>query len=877
MSEAETGQRAYHGLSRDQIRDVLERDGKLERGLTGEDISSSYNIPSAEADYIANFLRTERTYADRLNQDGTPGLEPTTFAGKYLAPNEKGPLYMWNRIAESIANQEDEPLQDSFYINFLQALDNFEFIPGGRIMHGAGRKDIKTTLNNCYVVGIKNDSMRSILQALEEEALTYKMGGGCGHDLSVLRPKNAKVNGTGGGSCGPVGFMELYSVTTDTIAQHSRRGANMQTLRVEHPDIKEFIEIKKDLTKVKKSNISVLLTHEFMNAVENDSDFNLRFPDRAGYENSPETIQFYETKWNGDFETWEAQFRAAQKEGLIPSELKPFKIHSTVKATDVWNSIIESAHNSAEPGIIFWDTMKDYHNAQYASPLVSTNPCGEQPLPDGGCCNLAAINLERFVTENSEFRWDDFKERVKTGVRYLDNVIDFNLDRHALPEQRENATKDRRIGLGILGLGDALLGMKIKYDSPEALEFADQLGETFRDTAYKTSIELAQEKGAFPNFDWNGYSKSKFVQNLPKELQEQIKENGIRNATILTVAPTGSGAIIGQTSSGIEPILYFVSERDLRNITEKKQTFQLTAPVVKKRKLDLENLPEYAITAHDVAPEFRVKMQGTLQKYIDSSISSTVNLPTDTSVETVSQIYIGAYKKGLKGITVYREGSREGVIRTVKKENKLERKTKIDWHPSLKIGFDNKDYVFSKKYEIATPEGPLHVSFTTDDRGFPIEVFTNIGPIGSTKSSNIAVSGLRESRYLQQTEDPNILQMVKDFGSVKGDRSIGFGESKIDSWQHGFSIILKQHAESFRIIEKDEYGFLIQKVHKKRDENDKIYLEKNGNGHRISDKDLRGNVGEDDVCTNCGGRMTIPKEGGCKTLSCPECGAGGCD
>ena len=350
-----------------------------------------------------------------------------------------------------------------------------------------------------------------------------------------------------------------------------------------------------------------------------------------------------------------------------------------------------------------------------------------------------------------------------------------------------------------------------------------------------------------------------------------------RNFVKTSVAATGSGAIIGQTSSGIEPILYFVSKRDLRNVTEKKQEFKLTAPIVKKRNLDLDNLPEHAITAHDVAPEFRVKMQGTLQKYIDSSISSTVNLPEDVSVETVSQIYIDAYKNGLKGITVYREGSREGVIRNAKKESTLERKTKVDWHPSLKIGFDNEDYVFSKKYEIATPEGPLHVSFTTDDRGFPIEVFANIGPLGSTKSSNIAVSGLRDSRYLQQTEDPNILQMVKDFGSVKGDKSSGFGESKIDSWQHGYSIILKQHAESFGIIGKDEHGFLTQKVHKKRGEGDKIYLEKNGNGHKVHEGDLKGEGEEDNVCTKCGGRMSIPKEGGCKTLSCPDCGAGGCD
>ena len=242
-------------------------------------------------------------------------------------------------------------------------LEDFKFTPGGRIMHGAGREDITTTLNNCYVVGIKDDSINSIYRTIQEEARTYKFGGGCGHDLSVLRPSGDAINGTGGESCGPVGFMNLFSENTNTIAQHGRRGANMQTLRIDHPDIEKFISIKmNDINMVKYSNISVLLTHEFMHAVENDTDFDLKYED---------------------------------------------KVYKTIKAKELWETIIDCAHSSAEPGLLFWDTMTDYHNAEYCSPLVSTNPCAEQPLPDGGCCNLGSINLERYVDDKGNFKIDD--------------------------------------------------------------------------------------------------------------------------------------------------------------------------------------------------------------------------------------------------------------------------------------------------------------------------------------------------------------------------------------------------------------------------------------------------------------------------------------
>jgi len=540
---------------------------------------------------------------------------------KYLAPWEKHPWDLWVRQARAIAGMEQtDESREAWGRKFLDILEDFRFVPGGRIMHGAGRDDIKTTLNNCYVVAITADSIQAIYQAVIDEALTYKYGGGCGHDLSILRPSGSPINGTGGESCGPIGFMDLFSTNTNTIAQHGRRGANMQTLRVDHPDIERFVNIKRNLSKVKYSNISVLLTHEFMHAVEGDADFDLR--------------------WGG-------------------------QVYQTVRARDLWRKIIASAHTSAEPGLIFWDTMCDYHNGEYCSPLVATNPCGEQPLPDGGCCNLGSINLERFVDDDGQFMMAEFQETVKIATRFLDNVIDYNIDRHALPLQRENALNDRRIGLGILGLGDMLVRMCTNYDSAEALATVEDIMRNMRDTAYETSVSLAAEKGVFPNFDWKGYRRGKFVPNLPEKTRREISENGIRNVTILTVAPTGSGAIVAQVTSGIEPIFATSYTRRVKLNEGDEDTFReytVYHPIIKNLFGTDQDLPDYVVTAHKIDPYFRVKMQGIIQKYVDSSISSTVNLPEDIDVETVADIYMTAYHEGLKGITVYREGSREGIL-----------------------------------------------------------------------------------------------------------------------------------------------------------------------------------------------------------------------
>ncbi len=725
---------------------------------------------------------------------------------KYLAPGEKHPWHLWKRQAKALSSVEKtKKLREKWEALFFDALENFKFVPGGRIMHGAGREDITTTLNNCYVVGIKTDSIKSIYDCVIQEAMTYKYGGGCGHDLSILRPGGDEILGTGGNSCGPVGFMNLFSENTNTIAQHGRRGANMQTLRVDHPDIEKFIEIKTgDVDMVKYSNISVLLTDEFMKAVQDDTDFNLQ--------------------WGG-------------------------KVYTTVKAKDLWMKIIEHAHSSAEPGLLFWDTMTKYHNAEYCSPLVSTNPCAEQPLPDGGCCNLGALNLERFVDNDGNFDFDGFKETTAVGARFLDNVIDYNLERHALEEQKQNAMNDRRVGLGILGLGDMLVKMGIKYDSDEALETINKIMEIHRNTAYETSAELAKEKGQFPNFDWDGYSQSLFVQDLPKELQEKIKNHGVRNCTLTTVAPTGSGAIVARVTSGIEPIFATSYQRKVKkndSLGKEFDTFTVYHPVVKEMFGTDENLPEYVVTAHNVDPYFRVKMQGEVQKYIDSSISSTVNLAEETTVDTVADIYMTAYKADLKGITVYREGSREGILITNEKSSENEPQTEAQEKKSARM---RPTTTSGQTRRMRTGDGTLYITVNEDENGL-CEVFTTIGKAGGTVAAQTEAISRLISLSLRSGVDPN--SIISQLKGISGPNP---------TWEDG-QLILSTPDAIGRALESFVDGEAVPESGKKK-----------AQFEIAEDTSTLPNT-QGMYCKECDGHGIVD-EGGC--LICKDCGWSKCE
>ncbi len=685
---------------------------------------------------------------------GDNELAGDVLRSKYLAPSEQGPMHMWNRIARAVSSVEKEN-QEFWHNRFLEILFDFTFVPGGRVMHGAGREDARRrpTLSNCYVVPIQEDSLEGIYQCIAESAMVYRTGGGVGTDLSVLRPEGAPVNATIDHSPGATAFMNLFSESTNTVSQAGRRGALMLTMRVDHPDIEHFITIKNDprRLKVQYANISVLITHEFMHAVSSDSPFNLR--------------------WNG-------------------------KTYRTVNARELWHKIIKNAHASAEPGIIFWDTMRDYHNVEYANPLASTNPCGEQPLAAYTACNLGNINLAKFVDAEGKFEYERLAEVTRIATRFMDDIIDYNMNNHALEKIRKAVASDRRIGLGITGLADALLLMKIRYDSPGALDATDRIMKTIRDEAYRTSIALGREKGVFPLFRWEGYSRSKFVASLPADIREEIKNHGIRNSTVLTVPPVGTGSIVAQTSSGIEPIFCTSYRRRVKNADgESFSEYKVYHPLVKRLFGDDVSLPDYVVTAHDIDPFFRVKMQGVIQKYVDSSISSTVNLAENVTVDTVADIYMAAYKAGLKGITVYREGSREGILQTedyAKKQSAAPASRPEARHakgprqrPHRTVGITER---------VKTGEGYLYVTINEDEEGL-CEVFTTIGKAGGNAAAQSEAISRLISLSLRSGVQPR--EIVKQLKGISGPTPVWDGQGgQVFSTPDAIGKVLERYLDS---------------------------------------------------------------------------------
>jgi ribonucleoside-diphosphate reductase alpha chain len=664
---------------------------------------------------------------------GENELAADVLRSKYLAPNEQGPMHMWNRIARAVASVEREHV-DHWHKRFLELLFDFTFVPGGRVMHGAGREDARRrpTLSNCYVIPIEEDSLDGIYRCLTESAMVYRTGGGVGTDLSALRPEGAPVNATIDHSPGATAFMNLFSESTNTVSQAGRRGALMLTMRVDHPDIERFITVKNDSRrlKVQYANISVLITHEFMDAVMNDTAFDLR--------------------WGG-------------------------KVYRTIQARELWFKIIKNAHASAEPGIIFWDTMKDFHNVEYANPLTSTNPCGEQPLASYTACNLGNINLCKFVDAAGRFDYDRLAEVTRVATRFMDDIIDYNMDNHALDKIKKAVASDRRIGLGITGLADVLLLMKIRYDSQEALDETEKMMRTIRDEAYRTSIGLAREKGAFSLFSWEGYSRSKFIHTLPADIQNDIRKYGIRNSTVLTVPPVGTGSIVAQTSSGIEPVFCTSYRRRVKNHDGETFTeYKVYHPLIKKLYGDDTDLPDFVVTAHDIDPYFRVKMQGVIQKYVDSSISSTVNLAESVTVETVADIYLTAYKAGLKGITVYREGSREGILQT----EEFARKQSAASAPKpemrqIKGPRQRPHRTHGITERVKTGEGYLYVTINEDDSGL-CEIFTTIGKAGGNAAAQSEAISRLISLTLRSGIEPR--EIVRQLKGISGPTPVWDGQ-----------------------------------------------------------------------------------------------------
>ncbi len=530
----------------------------------------------------------------------------------------------WRRIARALAEPEDDPSawEDTFYA----ALEDFKFLPAGRIVAGAGTER-SVTLFNCFVMGTIPDSMGGIFDMLKEAALTMQQGGGIGYDFSTIRPKGADVRGVAADASGPLSFMDVWDAICRTImSAGSRRGAMMATMRCDHPDIEDFITAKSDPARLRNFNVSVLVTDPFMEAVKPDASWDLIFDG---------------------------------------------KVYKTVQAKDLWNRIMQATYDYAEPGVIFIDRINAMNNLAYCETIAATNPCGEQPLPPYGACLLGSINLARLVwypfeDEKAHLCETSLDELVATAIRMMDNVVDAS--RFPLDAQAQEAAAKRRIGLGVTGLADALAMVGVRYGSEEAARLTSRWLERIARAAYSASAHLAAEKGAFPLYEADPFLASGALANMDDEVRDLIREKGIRNALLTSIAPTGTISLFaGNVSSGIEPIFAHAYTRKVLQKDGSRTEEEVVDYAVQMWR-DLkgdEPLPDYFVNAQTLAPGDHVRMQAAAQEWVDSSISKTINVPEGISFEAFKDVYMQAYETGCKGCTTYRPNAVTGSVLSV--------------------------------------------------------------------------------------------------------------------------------------------------------------------------------------------------------------------
>ncbi len=782
------------------------------------------------------------------------GVSKKVFLDRYALkdkqgnPVEKKPEEMWHRIAKAVSSVEKKENQKKWEKEFYWAMKDFKYVPGGRILAGAGT-GFAVTFYNCFVIPSPKDSREGILETLKQMVEIMARGGGVGINLSSLRPRGARVKKVNGFSSGPCNWAELFSVATKDIIQQggTRRGALMLMLWDWHPDVEEFITVKQDLSRINGANLSVCISDKFMEAVEKDADWQLVFPDL----DDPE----YDEKWNGDLTDW-------QKMG------KKVKVYKTVKARKIWDLIAQAAWRSAEPGVVFMERYNKLYNNWYWNRINCVNPCGEEGLPPWGVCNLGSINLSALVKgkdidKKGRFDFKTLKKLVKIAVRFQDNIVD--MDPYIFPGIKKTQLEgERRIGLGTMGLGDALIKLHLRYGSKESLKFIDKVYRIIRDVAYETSTEIAKEKGAFPKFDKELYLKGEFIKQLPNQIKEKIKKYGIRNSLLLMQAPTGSTSLMANTTSGIEPVYEFEFIRKDRLGTHiirhhlYEQWYKKHEKEIKEGKI---KKPAWFVSANELTPEDHVYVQATIQKYVDASISKTVNAPKSHTIEDVKKLYTLAYKLGCKGITYFREGSRQGVLERKTEEKKEEKKAPdyiIKPRPMV---------VHGSTYRINTPVGVAFITINTNGGNppEPLEVFINVGKAGTDVYAmaeglgRMISTALRFSSHLPvEIRVREIINQLKDIG---GARSYGFGKDKIRSLPDAVAKVLSMHYQ----INLNGNGQLTKSEKPKLVEN---VTQPSLTTFSINEQKIF------DICPACGEASFVHEEGCKKCYSCgySECG-----
>lgn len=697
-----------------------------------------------------------------------------------------------------------------------------KFLFGGRILANRGleNKGRKISLSNCYVIEPPEDNIESIFDCAKKLARTYSYGGGCGVDISKLSPRGAKVNNAAKETTGSVSFMDLYSMVTGLIGQAGRRGALMLSLSCEHPDLEEFIGIKSDLDRVTKANISIRITDKFMAAVKNKTPFTLSFT---------------------RLETGET-------------------ITKEIDAYEMFHKMCEMNWDYAEPGMLFWDRINNWNllSCDDEFEYAGTNPCAEEPLPAGGSCLLGSINLAEFACDTG-FDFENFKHCVKSSVIALNEVLDEGLPLHPLKEQRESVYDWRQIGLGIFGLADLLIKLGIKYGSPEAIDLCDMIGHTMADMAIKTSAVLAKKYGVYPKYKPEAVEQSAFYsKNALGETKELVESFGLRNSQLLTIAPTGSLSTMFGVSGGIEPIFANYYTRKTESLKGHDEYYKVYTPIVKeymdKHGLkDDSELPGYFVTAQTLDYKNRIYMQSVWQSHIDASISSTVNVPNDFTVEQVEGLYMTAWDAGLKGVTIFRDGCKRAGILTIKEnvEDIVEKPHRLERGMIIKAD----DNCIGKKRTLRTGCGTLHCeAFFDPDNGQLLETYFSKGSSGGCNNFMIGLSRMISLAARGGIDVYSIVDQLKSSGTcpsyavrtaTKHDTSKGsscpvaIGNALLEMYEEMMDEV------GFSDVEEKELEVITPKI---------VPVSKA-------------------KCPQCGGELVF--EGGCNT--CKNCGWSKCD
>lgn len=649
------------------------------------------------------FLSDPDLRIDRAHEEMgffTEQLSLDVWRDKYRWGDEQDLADTAERVVRGIYHNDSVEYAQEAYHAITAGL----WMPAGRILAGAGTPK-RVTLMNCYVNATVQDSMESIMQCLSFAALTMQQGGGIGTDFSTIRPEGAILKRTGTQASGPLPFMDMWHAMCTTIrSAGDRRGAMMGTISDTHPDLPKFIVAKQTPNRLTNFNISVLISDAFMDAVKEDEDW---------------VLYFHEPPLERDNSLQEYDFE--------DDDGRKQYVYSVWRARDLWELITRNTYEYSEPGVIFIDRINAINNLHYCETIRCTNPCGEQPLPPHGTCNLGAVNLARMVRnpfkDNASFNWELLKHIVRIGVRFLDNVIEQT--NYPLEEQRAEEFAKRRLGLGFTGLADALAQLKLRYGNPKSADIAERIMRTICETAYETSIELAKERGPFPLFNAQGYldSNTFAATRLSDGLKDEIRKHGIRNGLLLTVAPTGTTSIVfGNPASGIEPIFAHYVTRQVRqkndDVWKPYKEWGYSARLYRHIYGEDAEFPSYMVTTEDLTVDDHIAIQSRMQRWVDASISKTINIPQEASYEEFVRVYDLAYNSGCKGCTTYRPSDVRGAILSTGTEtsDKTSEKEGLPARPEVLHG---------TTYKIKWPRrnAALYLTINSDETGKPFEVF----------------------------------------------------------------------------------------------------------------------------------------------------------